>query len=65
MLLALEFEEFCKFQTGIYTPELANGPSSQASCFLLGLMMDIVGESHKLTMMHLIERYSIAKEISS
>lgn len=61
----LEFEEFCKFQIGIYTSELANGPFSQASCFLLSLMMGILGESDKLTMMYLIERHSIAKEISS
>lgn len=61
----LEFQETCKFQTGIYTPELANGLSSRASCFLLSLMVDILGESYKLTMMHLIEKYSIAKEISS
>lgn len=44
---------------------MANGPSSRASCFLLCLMMDVLGESHKLIMMHLIEKYNIAKEISS
>lgn len=61
----LESEKLCKFQVGIYTPELANGPSSWTPCFLLCLMMSVLGESHKLTRMHLPEKCSIVKEMSS